>query len=207
MTNSLIVRYPGVEIEDPATLGVFVVLGEGKSVMPTRIGPNAIIRSHTVIYAGNSIGAYFQTGHGVLVREENQIGDHVSIGSHSVVEHHVRIGNGVRIHSQAFVPEYSILEDECWIGPCVCLTNARYPRSRGVKDALKGPTIGKEARIGAGAVILPGVQIGAGALIGAGAVVTHDVPESAVVAGNPARIMKYIRDISAYREGTERGGG
>jgi len=199
----MIVRYSGVDIAEPVPLGPFVVLGEppsdGKARL-THIGPNAVIRSHTVIYAGNQIGAFFQTGHGALIREDNQIGDHVSVGSHSVVEHHVTIGNGVRIHSQAFVPEFTVLEDECWIGPCVCLTNARYPRSQGVKQALRGPTIGARARIGAGAIILPGVQIGAEALIGAGAVVTHDVPAGAVVVGNPARLMKSVLDIPAYGE-------
>jgi acetyltransferase-like isoleucine patch superfamily enzyme len=153
-----------------------------------------------VIYAGNLIGHHFQTGHGALIRESNHIGDYVSIGSHSVVEHHVQIGNHVRIHSQAFVPEFSILEDECWIGPCVCLTNARYPRSAGVKDNLRGPRIGRGAKVGAGAVILPEVRIGAGALVGAGAVVTRDVPEGAVVVGNPSRILKQLSDIPAYAQ-------
>jgi acetyltransferase-like isoleucine patch superfamily enzyme len=128
------------------------------------------------------------------------IGDNVSIGSHSVVEHHVTIGNGVRIHSQAFVPEYTTLEDDCWIGPSVCLTNARYPRSASVKESLKGPHVGRGAKIGAGATVLPGVKIGAGALIGAGSVVTRDVPVNAVVAGNPARVIGDITKIEAYRQ-------
>jgi acetyltransferase-like isoleucine patch superfamily enzyme len=198
--NLYIVRYPDVELGEFAVLEPFVILGQPvrEGALPTRIGGHAVIRSHSVIYAGNVIGEHFQSGHGVLVRESNSIGDHVSIGSHSVVEHHVTIANGVRIHSMAFVPEYTVLEEEAWIGPCVCLTNARYPRSAGVKDQLKGPTIGKGAKIGAGAVILPGVMIGAGALIGAGAVVTHDVEAGAVVAGNPAALLKYVRNIPEY---------
>lgn len=200
LNDLMSLRYPGVELEEPTEIGQFVVLGQPviRVELATRIGAHAVIRSHTVIYAGNIIGVHFQTGHGVLVRESNQIGDNVSIGSHSVVEHHVTIGNGVRIHSQTFVPEFTILEDECWIGPCVCLTNARYPRSAGVKETLKGPIIGKKAKIGAGAVVLPGVFIGAGALIGAGAVVTHDVPANAVMVGNPARQIKQLDDIQAY---------
>ncbi len=197
----LVMRYPGVELTDPSRVEPFVVLGvpvQGQS-LATRIGPHAVIRSHTVIYTGNIIGSDFQTGHGVLVRESNQIGDRVSIGSHSVVEHHVTIGHGVRIHSQAFVPEFTVLEDDCWIGPCVCLTNARYPRSTGVKENLRGPTIGKGAKIGGGAIILPGVTIGAGALVGAGAIVTHDVAAGTVVVGNPARLLKHINEITAYQ--------
>jgi acetyltransferase-like isoleucine patch superfamily enzyme len=200
--NSLIVRHPGVEMADPSTIDPFVVLGAPTMdlSLTTHIGPHAVIRSHTVIYAGNVIGSHFQTGHGVLIRESNQIGDHVSVGSHSVVEYSVIIGHGVRIHSQAFIPEFTILEDEAWIGPCVCLTNARYPRSQGVKEALRGPIIGKRAKIGGGAIILPGITIGMDALIGAGAVITQDVPPGAVVVGNPSRIIKNIRDISAYQQ-------
>src|SRR5207302_11309531 len=139
--------------------------------------------SHTVIYSGNQIGRGFQTGHGVVVREENEIGDDVSLGTGCVIEHHVRIGNNVRLHSNVFVPAYSVLEDGCWLGPNVVLTNAKYPRSARVKEHLVGPRIERGAKIGANATLLPGVRIGRDALVGAGAVVTRDVPEGAVVVG------------------------
>jgi acetyltransferase-like isoleucine patch superfamily enzyme len=195
--------YPNVILGRNVQIGEYVVIGvppAGKAAgeLPTSIGDNAVIRSHTVIYAGNRIGKNFQTGHGVLVREENEIGDNVSIGSHSVVEHHVRIGNGVRIHSQAFVPEFSILEDGCWIGPNVVLTNAKYPLSPDAKKNLKGPVIRAGAKIGANATILPGVTIGRNALVGAGSVVVEDVPDGKVVAGNPARVLKDVSEIAAY---------
>jgi dTDP-4-amino-4,6-dideoxygalactose transaminase/carbonic anhydrase/acetyltransferase-like protein (isoleucine patch superfamily) len=107
--------YPNVHIGKNAVIEEYVVIGvppRGTKAgeLPTIIGDDAVIRSHTVIYAGNRIGKGFQTGHHALVREENEIGDHVSIGSSSVVEHHVKMGNNVRIHSQAFVPELSILD-------------------------------------------------------------------------------------------------
>jgi acetyltransferase-like isoleucine patch superfamily enzyme len=195
--------HPNVRLGAGARLGVFVIIGvpprgSEPGEMETHIGAGATIRSHTVIYAGNRIGSGFQTGHGVLIRELNEIGDDVSVGSHSVVEHHVRIGHRVRIHSQAFVPEFSVLEDGCWIGPGVILTNAPYPGSPGAKAALVGPTIRRGARIGAGATLLPGVVIGERALVGAGAVVTGDVPPGKVVVGNPARVIKDVADLTAY---------
>lgn len=189
-----------VEIGEHAVIGDFVIIGEpprGKKggEMRTIIGNNAIIRSHTVVYAGNVIGDNFQTGHHVLIREENEIGNDVSIGTSSVVEHHVKIGNRVRIHTQAFVPEESVLEDGCWIGPNVALTNARYPLSRNVKQNLKGPHIKRGAKIGANATLLPGITIGENALVGAGAVVVRDVIPGVVVAGCPANVINELKNL------------
>lgn len=195
--------HPNTHLTPPATIGDFSIIGEpprGKNPgeLETRIGARAVIRSHTVIYAGNIIGDDFQTGHGALIRESNEIGNRVSIGSHSIVEHHVKIGNGVRLHSNVFVPEFSILEDDCWLGPNVVVTNARYPQSRTVMENLRGAHIKRGAKIGANVTLLPDVVIGENALIGAGAVVTHDVPDGAVVVGNPARVIKHIAEIEEY---------
>ena len=192
--------YPNVQLCRGCRIGDYAVIGEppqGKEAgeLPTVIGEDSIIRSHTVIYAGNRIGARFQTGHGALIREENEIGDDVSIGSHSVIEHHIWIGNGVRVHSQVFVPEYTRLEDECWLGPNVVVTNALHPRCPKVKECLKGATVERGAKIGAGVVLLPDITIGEMALIGAGAVVVSDVPPGAVMVGNPARQVKHISEL------------
>lgn len=202
--NSKFEIHPNVSLGPDATVGEYAIIGappRGKAPgeLETRIGARAVIRSHTVIYAGNVIGDDFQTGHGALVREENEIGDNVSIGSHTIVEHHIKIGNNVRLHSNVFVPEFSVLEDDCWLGPNVVVTNARYPRSRNVKETLRGATIKRGAKIGANATLLPGIVIGENALVGAGAVVTRDVPDGAVVAGNPARAIKRVEEIEEYR--------
>lgn len=192
--------YANVELGEDAQVGVFVVLGQpprGRrdGELRTIIGARAVIRSHTVIYAGNVIGDEFATGHGVMIREENRIGRGVSIGTHSIVEHHVTIGDGVRIHSQAFIPEYSVLEDGCWIGPNVVFTNARHPLCPKAKECLKGPTIRRGAKIGANATLLPDISVGESALVGAGSVVIQDVPDRTVVAGNPARVIKHISEL------------
>ena len=191
---------PNVTIEDYCVVGV-PPKGHGEGELQTVIGPGSHLRSHTVIYAGNAIGRNFQTGNKVNIREENEIGDDVSVGTLSIVEHHVKIGNGVRIHSQVFVPEYSILEDGAWLGPHVVLTNAKYPLSPDVKMNLRGPTIRRGAIIGANATLLPGVVIGERALVGAGAVVVDDVPAGSVVVGNPARVIRQISELP-YTEKT-----
>lgn len=196
--------YPNVTLPEDAQLDDFIMLGKpprGKQPgdLPLVIGAGCVIRSHTVIYAGNTIGVGLQTGHHVVIREENTIGDHVSIGTHSIVEHHVQIGDGARLHSRVFVPEYTVLEAGCWLGPGVMVTNARYPLSKGVKDRLEGAHVEEGAIIGANATLLPGVRIGARALVGAGSVVTKDVPPGAVVVGNPATIVKQRDEIEFYK--------
>lgn len=193
--------YKNVKIGKDAVIEDFVVIGHpprGKKDgnLPTIIGEGAVIRSGTVIYAGNKIGKNFQTGHNVTVRELNIIGDDVSIGSLSCLEHRMKIGNGVRIHSQVFIPEYSELRDGCWLGPNVVLTNAPHPLCPKVKECLKGPTVEERAKIGANSTILPGVIIGKDSLIGAGSVVVKDIPAASVVAGNPAKVIKKVGDLT-----------
>jgi acetyltransferase-like isoleucine patch superfamily enzyme len=192
--------YKGVELGEGSVIEDYSIVGtppRGKKdgEVATIIGAGAVIRSHSVIYAGNIIGKNFQTGNKVNIREANRIGNNVSIGTLSVVEHHVEIADNVRIHTQVFIPEFSILEEGCWIGPNVVFTNAKYPLSPGVKDSLVGPTIKKGAKIGANSTLLPGVVIGENALVGAGSVVVDDVPPGAVVVGNPARVIRQISEL------------
>lgn len=191
------ILYHNVIVGKAAEIDKFVIIGQpsrGKKSgeCQTIIGSNAIIRSHTVIYAGNKIGENFQTGHHVMIREDNEIGDNVSVGTGTVIEHHVRIGDGARIHSQAFIPEYSILEEGCWIGPNVVLTNAKYPNSPTTKKELNGVRVKRNAKIGANVTILPGIIIGENSLIGAGSVVVKDVDDGVIVAGNPAVFKRKI---------------
>lgn len=198
--------YPNVQLGKNVQIDDYVIIGKPSKEkkageLPTIIGDHAVINSHTVIYAGNIIGNHFQSGHHVTIRENNRIGNFVSIGTGSCIEHHIFIEDYVRIHSQAFIPEYSILKENCWIGPNVVFTNAKYPKSIDVKQTLMGPIIEKHAKIGANATILPGKVIGAHSLIGAGTVVVHDVPPGKVVVGNPGKIIREIHDLGNYNDG------
>jgi len=193
--------YANVRLGENTQIDDFVIIGvPPRGVQPgeleTVIGDNAHVRSHSVIYAGNHIGDDFATGHGVMIRELNQIGNQVSVGTQSVVEHHVHIGDHVRIHSQAFIPEYSTLMNNCWVGPNVVLTNALHPLCPRAKVCLKGATIEPGAKIGANATLLPDITIGRDALVGAGAVVVGDVPAGVVVVGSPAQIVKSIEELT-----------
>ncbi|MDD5085755.1 MAG: DapH/DapD/GlmU-related protein [Candidatus Omnitrophica bacterium] len=201
MKSSNAKLYEGVSFGKNCAFGEYTVIGvppaaikKGEKCL-TKIGDDAKIRSHTVVYAGNTIGNNFQTGHQASIREHNTIGHNVSIGTGSVVEHHITIEDNVRIHSNAFICEYSRLEKGSWVGPCVVFTNALHPLCPKGKDCLRGPTLKRGAKIGANTTLLPGVVIGENALIGAGSVVVKDVPANKVVTGNPARVIKDISEL------------
>jgi len=192
--------HDNVHLGDRVRVSEFVILGQppGRSIsgdLPLHIGDDSLIRSHTVIYAGTTIGRRFQTGHGALIREACVIGDDCAVGTGSVLEFRVRMGSSVRLHSRVFVPEFSILEDGCWLGPNVVITNARFPAAARTKETLEGVHIQRRAKIGANATLLPGVVIGEGALVGAGSVVTGNVPAWAVVYGCPARVAGDVREL------------
>jgi acetyltransferase-like isoleucine patch superfamily enzyme len=191
--------YKNVIIGKDSKIGEYVVIGEPPKgyedgELETVIGDNCVIRSHTVIYAGNKIGNNFQTGHGVNIRELNEIGDNVSIGTHSIIEHHIKIESKVRIHSNVFIPEYSLLKTGCWIGPSVTFTNVLHPLCSKAKNCAKGATIGENTKIGANVTILPDIVISKNCLIGAGSVVIDNLlEENYVYAGNPAKKVKHIK--------------
>jgi perosamine synthetase len=160
-----------------------VILGHRDDGVLT-IGEDSRIRSGSIIYSDVSIGRGLKTGHNVLIREETQIGDNVLVGTNTVVDGHCRVGNGVAMQTNVYLTAYSTVEDGVFLGPCSVTTNDKY-MEYGAK--LAGATIKKDARIGANSTILPGITIGEKAVVGSGTVVTKDVPDKAVVVGNPAR--------------------
>lgn len=181
MTNQPLIRGrveigPGCQIQENVTLGH---LDDGLLV----IGANSIIRSGSIVYSGVRIGNGFKTGHNVLIREETTIGDNVLVGTNSVIDGHCQIGDNVSIQTNVYVTAYTELEDNVFMGPCSVTANDKYME---IGARLAGPVIRKGARIGANAVILPGVIIGEGAVIGSGAVVTHNIPAGMTAIGNPA---------------------
>ncbi len=170
-----------------------------------KIGSDAVIRSGTVIYAGSTIGDHLETGHNVIIREENEVGSHFSIWNNAVIDYGCKIGVRVKIHSNCYVAQFTVIEDGVFLAPGVTIANDIHPGCPDSKPCMRGPTIKRGVQVGVNVTILPYVTIGERCLIGAGTVVTRDVPPESVVFGNPARVRGSIYDLTCTTKIRDRG--
>ena len=138
------------------------------------------------------IGAGTRVWQFSVIFEGAKIGKDCNICAHTLIENDVIIGDRVTIKSGAYIWDGITLEDDVFIGPCVAFTNDKQPRSKSYPEQFSKMLIKHNASIGANATLLPGITIGKYAMVGAGAVVTKDVPDYAVVVGNPAKIIRYV---------------
>jgi acetyltransferase-like isoleucine patch superfamily enzyme len=160
---------------------------------PLELGPGTVVSTGAIVFAGTRIGARVIVGDQACVRERVTIEDDVVIGRGSLVENDTTIGELTKIQADAYITAYSTLEDNVFIAPRVVTTNDNFMGRTEKRHALrKGPTIRRGARIGGAAVLLPGIEIGKEAFVGAGAVVLKDVPARAVMVGNPARQIREV---------------
>ncbi|MGI6649702.1 MAG: acyltransferase [Bacillota bacterium] len=139
------------------------------------------------------IGPGTKIWHFCHIMQHAKIGANCNIGQNVVISPDVILGNGVKIQNNVSVYSGVICEDDVFLGPSCVFTNVLNPRSFiSRKDEYRPTLIKKGASIGANATIICGNTIGRYALIGAGAVVTKDVPDFALLVGNPARIIGYV---------------
>lgn len=185
-----------IELGKNCSIDSGVILGypPGRPIerKPVRIGDNARIRSGSVIYASVEAGHGFETGHNVIIREDNRIGNDCAIWNNSTIDYGCVLGHRVRIHCNVYVAQYTTIEDDVFLAPGVMLANDPHPICT---KCMQGPTIRAGARIGMSATILPHVIVGENALVGAGSVVTEDVPPRMLVAGSPARVIRDVDEI------------
>jgi len=162
------------------------------------IGNEATIRSGSVIYLGSRIGCNLETGHNVVIREENVLGDNVRIWSNTIVDYGCKVGNNVKIHHNCYVAQLTVIEDDAFIAPGVMIANEKYPTGVFDLERINGPVIKRRAKVGIGSVIMPGVVIGENSLVGASSLVTKNVPPSTVVYGVPARVVKAVTELEDH---------
>jgi UDP-3-O-[3-hydroxymyristoyl] glucosamine N-acyltransferase len=198
--------YDNVIIKDNSVICNDCVIGEplagyysedGYTNPVTVIEPNALIRSHTIIYAGCNIGESFSCGHRVTIRENSKIGKFCRIGTVSDLQGNLEIGDYCWLHSNVHIGQQSKLGNFVFIYPYVVLTNDPTPPS----NICIGPTIGDYSQVAVFSVLLPGVKIGKHCLVGAGSIVGKDVADFQLVLGSPAKTIKDVREIKSRETG------
>jgi acetyltransferase-like isoleucine patch superfamily enzyme len=188
----------GCKILDYAVVGKQPTLGPRSTAKrdelpPLELGAGTIVSTGAIIFAGTHIGERAIIGDQACVRERCDLGHDVVIGRGTLVENDSVVGSLTKIQADAYVTAYTTVEEAVFIAPRVITTNDNFMGRTERRHALrKGPTIRRGARVGAGAVLCPGVEIGEEAFIGAGTVVVEDVPPRVVVVGNPARVLRAV---------------
>ncbi len=188
----------GCKILDYAVVGKQPTLSprstaKREDLPPLELGAGTVVSTGAVVFAGTTVGERVIVGDQSCIRERCTIGDDVVLGRGSFVENDTSVGALTKIQAHAYITAYSTLEDNVFIAPCVITTNDNFMGRTEKRHALmKGPTIRRGARVGGGAVLLPGIEIGEEAFIGAGAVVVRDVEARALMVGNPARRLREV---------------
>ncbi len=181
-----------VVIGDHTILGQKPMKAKAATAAPARIQNGVQIGSNSIVYRGCVIGERCFIADLATVREHVVIGKQCVVGRGVTLENHIRVGERVKLETNAYITAFSRLEDDVFVAPCVVTSNDPYA-ARGPRPiSLKGVYVKRGGRIGAGAVLLPGVTIHEEGFVAAGSVVTRDVPGKTIVKGVPAKPLRSV---------------
>lgn len=198
--------YDNVFIDDNTIIGNDCIIGEPSNDYyfaddyenpKTIIGKNSLIRSHCIIYAGSEFGEGFSTGHRVTIREHSKFGKFCRLGTVTDIQGHVTFGDYCWLHSNVHIGQQSSIGNFVFIYPYVVFTNDPHPPS----NICIGPSISDFSQVAVGTVVLPGVKIGRHCLIGAQSLIGKDVEDYQLVAGNPGKFIKDVRELKSKETG------
>ena len=210
MIGHNVIIHANVEIGDNVRIDDNTIIGKIPMFSPrsifkaekewtkTTIGDNCQIGANVIIYIQSQIGKSNLIADFAGIRENTNIGELNIIGRGVCIENFTQIGSFNKIETNAYITAYSLIEDYCFIAPCVVTCNDNFVgRDKERYKHFKGITMRTGARIGANATILPGIVLESDCLVAAGSVVTKNVPSKEIWCGNPA---KFLRNISESQE-------
>jgi acetyltransferase-like isoleucine patch superfamily enzyme len=192
-------------IQDGAVLGKPLALGPASTAPrtapdPLRIGRRATVGANAVVLAGALIEAGAVVGDRAHVRERATVGEGSVVGSGSAVDNDVAIGARVKIQTGCYLTAFSVVEDDVFVAPGVTTTNDNDMGRHERGAQLRGATLRRGCRVGAGAILLPGIEVGEEAFVAAGALVTRHVAARTLVMGAPARVVRDVEEAELLEQ-------
>lgn len=195
----------GARIQDGAVLGKPLALGPASTarrgdLAPLEIGAGATVGANAVINAGARVLAEAMVGDRAHVRERTVVGEGSVVGSGTAVDNDVTIGARVKVQTGCYLTAFTVVEDDVFVAPCVTTTNDNTMGRHDRDFELRGATLRRACRVGAGSILLPGVEVGQEAFVAAGALVTRNVEARTLVMGVPARIVRQVEDAELLEQ-------
>ncbi len=199
--------YPGTVIGENCSIGDNCVIGKHphpavtsrcpvtQDLQSLKMSPGSVLGSGVVLYAGTVLGMQVMVGDLASVRENCIIGYRVIIGRGAVLENDVVVGEYAKVQTGAYLTAYTVVGARAFIAPMVVTANDnRVGRRKDGVGRLNGPCIEENARVGAGALLLPGVTVTRESFVAAGSLVTRDTRPESMVMGRPARFVRPVPD-------------
>ena len=189
----------GVRVDDGAVIGKQPMRAarsattRAEPLPPAEIGEDSLVGTGAVLYAGCRIGQRVLVADYATVRERVEVGDETIVGRGVAIENDCTVGARCKLETNAYITALSTVEDDVFVAPGALTSNDNFMgRTEERKAHFGGPTIRRGARLGVGAVILPGKEIASEAVVAAGAVLTHDADPGQVHIGAPARPVRPV---------------
>ncbi len=193
------VIYEGVILGDHTKIAEYCSLGGGplQGKEPLSIGPNSVIRSHSVIYAGSCFEDRLETGHHVMIREKTTVGKNLRVGNFSDIEGHCEIGDYCRFHGYTHVGKGSKIGNFVWLFSLTTATNDPLPPSLSPLPV----TIEDGCVVCVGVTLMPGTTLQLGCFISAGSTASGTIPPGAVVSGPNSEIVNHVCNLISPQSG------